>query len=542
MELANIEEQSKGLFQNNLRSKMKSPIIVAVTFFLLITTGCNSDSGSAETGIKAPMISLEPEITVEEGTQASIKSEINVDESFTLTFDSSDLFNLSPVVSSDSRSVELTIPTVSSDTIIRLNLTADNGSERLSDSVTIKILDTVPTPLETYTTQSSEGKELAILIDRFLDLTTTSEYYLNGLIVSDARVPPHSKTIEMVDYSISNQHINNLPSDRHWRIGTSSIYDMTVVQDTSQRVWLVENDEFQEKNKIQLKRTNTILPSVVLWESQENQRVFQYAYLHNNTNFINALNQAYIATSDEKFIRFALKTAEEIIMLLDNGLYKRQFLNESDPVYTGMNQGIILESLYNLARLSQDKNLYAEVKEIARQYRHTTEGVWNHYTNSVIGGLIAERLNIDTGIDIENDINNKIPMLINEIDRLDGKIPYIMNRQDERYLNLSPTYHTYDFMLQAKLSAYIDDKLNLHRVLDKIVDKIDVNYSSFYANNTEALLFAFQSSGYVNQDFARNQRNRIDVKTDSLVAHISYLRAASALLMLQEHTDHPDLK
>ena len=519
-------------------------LITIILFLSACSTG--DDDNHAEPVPQPEVDILETTVTVSEGSTVELNTNISIPASYTLTYKNSLDLSLNETLSDDGSKLVISIPQVELEAELQLTLTATNGSNEVSDTVAILIENILPESEGTFVTSSQQGLYLVNLMDEYIEKLTASEYYIDGLIVSDSSSIAHRKNITLVDYQQSDVTISGIPDDgKGWKVGTSKLYEYTLITNSNSEVWLIRDNEFSEQARFELKEFNTELPSVMLWAKTTESITFRYIYLHNNTNFINGLIRAYQATSDDKYIELAEKTAMQVVNLInDDGTYMRQYFHEAVPFYTGMNQSILLDSVYNVAVYAQNMDLYNQSIILAKNHTHTTEGVWNHLVNSLIGRVLISKMDItnDNGnFDLEETISNQIPKFLSEINRLSGHIPYVVNPEDPRYYDFITTYHTYDLMLLSKLSFYSEQDLNVTSVFQSMIDKIEVNYGSYYANNTEGLLYMYLAEGFVSEEFANMQAARVKFDTNDVVRHISYLRATSALLYLHEHTNHPAL-
>lgn len=421
-----------------------------------------------------------------------------------------------------------------------LTVLLNNGQEQLKKEINLQLTDNLASIKATAQIQTEVGENLKQIVDRQITLITDSPFYLNGLIISDKFQAAHYIEIEFVDISQVPIEILDLP-EGDWLIGRRLVYGNYVLKDQLGHIWLTKNNSFDGAQQFFLKQQNKIYPSLFLWSNGKTAE-FRFAYLHNNTSFVSALLRAFELTSEQKYLELAKSTLDAAVSLAIDDVYARQFLYESETNYSGMDQGILLESVYDYSEYSQDPYYYQKAKDIAAKFKHTTEGTWNHYTNSLIGGLIVDKLNIENPINFNELVDSLSAQLVSEIARLNGFIPYVMNPNHPKYLTLELlTYHTYDMMLIAKQATYIDGRLNSQSIMDVMIERATVNYSVYYANNVEALLYSYMSSGYIHLPFAKQQASMLDIDTSTMQSHISTLRAATAFLYLQELTEYPKL-
>ena len=502
----------------------------------------DTSTGGDTTTSSNVSINLVSSLAVSERATTGIEGDVSLPADFNLSWNSSSAVITNAVLSNDRKRVLIDTGNIASGTnkVANLSLEFSNGTESHSAQVQVDVRDTMPDTEQTFKVESEVGQKLLNIANRQIDNITNYEFYLNGLLVSDKEHDAHRTEVQFIDLADSSTSIAELPSGT-WKIGTNKVYDYHVLKNQEDRVWLVEDTKFDANLEFKVKQQSDILPSVVLWNVGETT-VFRFAYLHDNAYFINSLLRAYQSTSDPKYLAMAKPTVDTMINLLWDNLYQRRFMIEKKFYYTGMDQGIILESVYNYSKFAQSPEYYQKAKDIAGVFKHTTEGTWNHYTNSLIGGLIVEDMNIPNALNFQNLVDSQSSLLVNEIRRLNGRIPYIMKTDDPRYLTFDyATYHTYDMMLIAKQAMFIDGRLGSSDVMDAMINRITANYASYYANNVDALMYSYLASGYTNIEFAQKQAGKIDVVTSTIQNHVSNLRAATSFLYMNEHTDHPKL-
>jgi len=149
--------------------------------------------------------------------------------------------------------------------------------------------------------------------------------------------------------------------------------------------------------------------------------------------------------------------------------------------------------------------LKAIQRGLSHGYHHMSRGVWNHWTSSRIGEVIAHNA-IGRPIDREA-VATDFETMRQHIETY-GFIPYLKNSGHPDFPNHRPTYFTYDIRLLTKLAflSSLVDAFEVH-VASMFERAFNVNYGQYFANNSYSVLYAHLAFGYTDDAFMDSQRN-----------------------------------
>jgi hypothetical protein len=135
-----------------------------------------------------------------------------------------------------------------------------------------------------------------------------------------------------------------------------------------------------------------------------------------------------------------------------------------------MVQSLLMQAIYK--HLGQKKNaeLEAALDGLARGFKHTTEGVWNHWSNSTIGRMIRDEVLEEERLDYEA-FRTSLDTLYQQIDRFDGKIPYIQDASHPQFPDFRETYQTYDTSLLARMSQFAQVPMKFDQYFPQAFEK-----------------------------------------------------------------------
>jgi len=174
--------------------------------------------------------------------------------------------------------------------------------------------------------------------------------------------------------------------------------------------------------------------------------------LYDQTDTSRALMQMFEATGEQRYLNAAGEILRRVFSLVSaDGRYVRQFANE-EPRYTGMAQGIIIRELDAYHGHSGERWAAEALTKMVQAFQHTNEGSWNHWTNSLIGQLIAERYGVvsDTA---KARWHYDFQLFMAQIRRRGGgHIPGVTNPKNPSWAKHFPTYHPFDLMLLLMLA------------------------------------------------------------------------------------------
>lgn len=388
----------------------------------------------------------------------------------------------------DENSLELNVktPFVSEDQNTSSLLTLETTAGTFSENIQIKIINTLPEEIETLSNMMSS--EHLVDFEDYLNELVESENFTDHVIFPNREIAPYRININFS--SLNSHEIENLPDDG-WRVGDTLLYDHHIIKNQAGEHYLVISKNFDKKEVLMNGATLERYPDI-LFKSNGVEASFIYSFPHNNAHLVKSLLRVHHYTSDATYLDLASAVGDSLIKIVgDDNVYKRRYLNEKDWVYTGMDNGIILDSLYWLARYSQNGDLYDFVRAMAESFHHSTEGVWNHWSNSAMAKSLTLSILGKSDVAFDEHFHSKLELLISEVARLNGLIPYVMKVDYPGYPVHKATYQTYDTMLLAKMQSYFDRPLNIESIYYLAQEKSSLNYRVYRANNAEALMYAY---------------------------------------------------
>ena len=282
-------------------------------------------------------------------------------------------------------------------------------------------------------------------------------------------------------------------------------------------------------------QVTTDLPHWHLTDIEGDQLTLNYADARFNALISRSLLRMYEETQRTSYLHQAGEIMDALLNQVDDnsGLWLRLRKSDSEPVYIArVNSFLLLSSL----RYSQaaDVPYSTQLRSLAASYEFTDEGVWNHWQSAVLG-LFAKSEILGTDLAIRAQLEEDLGELQSQIQRHDGKIPYVMDSGSNAYPDFRSTYQTLDARLLARLGAETNLEPNiLNSDLWALVwdDAVNVNYASYWANNIATPLYVLRGSNVDHDEWmlAQSDKPIFTRAPRDIVEGIAILRAVSATL------------
>jgi len=184
----------------------------------------------------------------------------------------------------------------------------------------------------------------------------------------------------------------------------------------------------------------------------------RFIFLYNNTDVAESLMQMYRMTGDKYYLDEAGSIVESLAKLVDDdGKFYLHFPT-TQPTYMGMPQGILINTIHEYIGLAKAEWAEQVLRKMSAAFAHSTEGTWDHWTNSVLGIVIAS----STGLLAPPELNNTWkPMLYRFLEQVKiqkGKFPQIIDPANPKWPMFLDTYQSYNLsvlMALAKLDSSV---------------------------------------------------------------------------------------
>jgi len=218
-----------------------------------------------------------------------------------------------------------------------------------------------------------------MLIDEFNSsltwIDTSAMWSTDGIILTDDP-PTHYEMYKNIIPNADTQVFTNIPENgvfyveggfRGSQIIISSGLDSIYVSETLDFDLHQTIDKFQE------------IPGVNKWfvtSITPNQIRFNYGWLYVNAWLSESLVMMYETTNNP----FYLDKSELILLGIknyidSNGRWRRYTLVDTEPIYSGMSQSILMRSILRFNENGNNEILYENLLNLATNHYHTTEGV-----------------------------------------------------------------------------------------------------------------------------------------------------------------------
>jgi|GEM_PF-1951809 len=198
------------------------------------------------------------------------------------------------------------------------------------------------------------------------------------------------------------------------------------------------------------------LPGYALLAAGTEEVVLTASHMYTNTRFVESLLDMAEQTGNEAYADLArdvlLQTA--LYYVDSNGVVRLNsiWFNRHTPVYRGMPQGILMHAIHRYLMFRQDENLSNVLRTLSETFVHTTEGSYNHFSNSAMGVAISSEV-LGVYPYVPDRIEHEIETMIANIAELDGRISYTM-ASSSAFPSFRDTYQSYDFFLLARLIEF----------------------------------------------------------------------------------------
>lgn len=258
-------------------------------------------------------------------------------------------------------------------------------------------------------------------------------------------------------------------------------------------------------------RLNAI-PGMPKWYPTEitDQSVrFNYGSIHYNAWVAIALIDMHQVTNNTTYLEQAHRIIQATLQHVDmeTGTFPRFRVDDAVPTYVAMIQSWLMQAINRYCRVESvhcTLALEAVQRSLSHGYRHMSRGVWNHWTSSRIGEVIAHHT---VGRPIDRQTIGAEFETMRDHMRTYGFIPYLKNSEPPDFPMHRSTYFTYDLRLLTKL-AYLSslvDALEVH-VSPMFERAFNVNYGQYFANNSYSVLYAHLAFGYTDDAFMDAQQ------------------------------------
>jgi len=342
--------------------------------------------------------------------------------------------------------------------------------------------------------------------------------------------PLHHVNIDLVPVT---QAYKNLPEGISFVANEQFRGYHIAINETLNKVFLSESLDFSNATPAGIGAEAHPITQWFIADVNQQQVTFQYGFMYMNAWIAEALLSMYDITSNDIYLDQARDILWSTVRFIEpNGKFLRRFNTASDfpGYYNGMTQGILMRVLYSYLSKKPDTSLNGAFCHMAEGYVHTAEGVWNHWTNSMIGGILKDRA---FGTNEVNHvyIRQKLNTLYGYINEFGGKIPKEMKRTAPYFPSFSESYQTYDVYLLALLQGYLSistdfDKSEYYRAFELAKN---VNYDHYFGNNTKTLYLQRKHFGIRDDQFANLQATLLTQSPSAPVDAVGNLNTAAAL-------------
>jgi hypothetical protein len=285
-----------------------------------------------------------------------------------------------------------------------------------------------------------------------------------------------------------------------------------------------------------------VLPKWYLTTLTEDTVELNYGSIHYNAWVSVALIDAYHATGSDRYLDEARRILRASAQHVDpeTGKAYRFRVDDDQPTYVAMIQSWLMQATWAYLQTAGPDDaaadsLRASLETLARSYEHTSRGVWNHWTSSRIGQLIAEDV-LNRSVVDDQQVREELAELRRQIREL-GKIPYIMDPDHPKFPDHRATYYTYDLRLLAKFAAMVPVDTQAGPFFgDMLSEASKVNYDYYFGNNTYAALYAHIAFGEPVDAFMRRQRvdPLLQQPPGSIKEAVGQLQGIAALLRYRQ--------
>tara|TARA_R110002072_G_scaffold297873_3_gene471060 strand:+ start:405 stop:1556 length:1152 start_codon:yes stop_codon:yes gene_type:complete len=308
-----------------------------------------------------------------------------------------------------------------------------------------------------------------------------SPYYIDGFWVSDSDSPSHYKKINLIKNNLFL--LENTP-DETVRFGEETVLGLYFVGLIDKSLCWSETKDFTNCIVTKEKDSHPNKNDWIYMKAENFSAHFRMAYLHNNTRMLEELAKYQSLTANNSYIDEINFLYEHIESLAgSDNLYRRQFFTDAESRYDGFNQGKIVKALFTSQNYVSS---LSHLSDICQNFVHTSEGVYNHWSSSVIGKILCMRITNQQDYSFKYSVVIKLQELYGLIEEYDGKIPYTMHPQPPIFRN---TYQTWDLLYLTQIENLLEVETGLKEYFPlAFQEAIKVDYYQFQANNLESAM------------------------------------------------------
>jgi hypothetical protein len=236
-----------------------------------------------------------------------------------------------------------------------------------------------------------------------------------------------------------------------------------------------------------------------------------YGSIHYNAWVSIALIDMYHVTGAQRYLdeaRCILRASVQHMNPETSKVYRFR-VDDDQPTYVAMIQSWLMQAMWGYLQNADDADtadsLRTSLEALARSYKHTSQGVWNHWMSSRIGQLVAEDV-LDSTVVEYQQVRGELTELRHQIREM-GKIPYVMDSDNPKFPDHRATYYTYELRLLAKFAVMAPADMQIGSFFGSMLsDASKVNYDYYFGNNTYAALYAHLAFGESVDAFMSSQR------------------------------------
>lgn len=395
----------------------------------------------------------------------------------------------------------------------------------------VLLLLIIPLPISSQTFILDSAFVLGEFENTIVWIENNSMSDSNGYFICNS--PASHYEIEIGYGELSPNEFLNIPEDAFYRL-TAPLWNCNILIDQTQTHFYSSPDtDFGGAVATPLFEE---IPGTVKWFAtsvNDSSVIFNYGWLYANAWYAEALLDMYSVTQDADLLDAAEHSLLATIPYLDaSGQWLRETAVDESPIYIGMSQAILMRVLYKYSLVGSHSLLIGSLSWMSGAYEHTTEGVYNHWCNSRIGGIIR-----DIVLDVEETdydvLQTELDLLYSRIVEFNGKIPYVMNEDHPSYPDFRPTYQTYDTFLLTLLSSISEYDLGFAPYYPLAFEESwNANYAKQFANNTVSAFLGLRTFGYLYDEFMSNQQTSefLDSAPTSFRNGLAKLTALTALM------------
>ena len=256
-----------------------------------------------------------------------------------------------------------------------------------------------------------------------------------------------------------------------------------------------------------------------------------------NAWYAEALIDAYEIIPNTIWLKKAEKILYSTTCYIDtNGQWLRYTAVDPVPKYIGMSQSILMRVMQKYLNLIEDRHLDSVLTTLAVTFVHTTEGVYNHWSNSRIGEMIRDQV-LGTTLTDYVRLHNELELLYSRMTGFEGKIPYRMDSNDPLYPDFRPAYQSYDTFLLSLMSNYSESDIGFAPYFNmSFTEAVQSEYEQSIANNTGAAVYIFKQYGIRSDQFMASQQGSpfISAIPGGMRGAVSKLQTIAYLLQYDE--------